>query len=162
MTKHHKSYNIQEVRLKIEQYCAYQDRCIHEVEQKLKPFNLQADEIENLIEGLINNKFIDENRFAQSYTRGSYRHKKWGWNKIKMNLKTKRISTSSIQHAYKEIDQEEYYQMIKAELTKKWPSIKGKSDFDKSTKLIRFGIGRGYEYDIISEILKSFDVEFDD
>ncbi len=101
---------------------------------RLKSYDLQPNEVEHLINGLIDDKFINNTRYAQSYTRGSYRHKKWGWNKIKVNLLSKKIDNESIQLAYKEIDQEEYLQMITSELVKKWPMIKGKSEFDKTNK----------------------------
>ena len=157
MTKHHKSYNLEEIKLKIEQFCAYQDRCRSEVEQKLKPFNLSTEETQTLIDYLVDNKFIDEIRYVQSYTRGSYRYKKWGWNKIKANLNVKQVSSEYITYGYNEIDQTEYRDMIYAELKKKWPSVKGKSDFEKKNKLIRFGTGRGYEYDIISSFIESLE-----
>lgn len=153
MTKNQKSFYLQEVQVKIEQYCAYQDRCVYDVKQKLKTFDLCENEIIFLIEELTKQKFIDEERYAASYTRGSYRFKKWGWNKIKVNLISKKISDYHINLAFQEIDQQEYYTMISHELSKKWPSINGKSDFDKKNKLIRFGISRGYEYDIINDLI---------
>lgn len=157
MTKPQKQINLKDIQLKIEHYCAYQDRCRFEVEQKLQSFQLPSDDINNIINQLIDEKFLDEHRYAQSYTRGSYRHKKWGWNKIKANLLAKRLDHHIINIAYNEIDQNEYNQMVFEELNKKWPNIKAKSDFDKKNKLIRFGISRGYEYDIISSFIEQID-----
>jgi len=153
MTKSHNTNNIQDIQLKMEQYCAYQDRCKYEVEQKLKGFDLQYDEVTQIIQNLLDHKFINETRYALSYTRGSYRYKKWGWNKIKMNLVAKKIDGNNLNLAYLEINQEEYIEMITAELSKKWLAVKGKSEFDKTNKLIRFGISRGYEYDYIMDII---------
>lgn len=158
MTKHHKTYNLQEIKLKIEQYCAYQDRCKYEVEQKLRTFNLSMGEIDTLINTLVDLKFIDELRYVQAYTRGSYRHKKWGWNKIKVNLIAKQIDREYIETGYLEIDKTEYKEMIYAELTKKWPTIKANSDFEKRNKLIRFGTSRGYEYDFIASFIDSMTI----
>ncbi len=154
MTKPQKQISLKEIQLKIEQYCAYQDRCKFEVEQKLKSFHIPLEDINNIMDRLINEKFIDEIRYAQSYTRGSYRHKKWGRNKIKANLIAKKIDNKITNIAFNEIDTEEYNLMIFHELSKKWPSIKANSDFDKKNKLIRFGISRGYEFDIISSFLE--------
>ena len=159
MTKHQKSFSLQEVQIKIEQFCAYQDRCIYDVKQKLKAYDLSEEDVNVLIEALTKHKFIDEKRYVLSYTRGSYRFKKWGWNKIKVNLMAKKIDDQYLNLAFDEIDQEEYYIMISDELHKKWPTIKGKSDFDKKNKLIRFGISRGYEYDIINDIMSTMTLQ---
>lgn len=144
-----KIYDLKEARLKIEQYCVYQDRCHMEVEKKLKSYGLNQESIDFLMELLIEDKFVNEERYARAFTRGSYRHKKWGWNKIKMNLKQKQIGSYCIKQAFKEIDQTEYREMIGYQLQKKWSGIKGDSSYEKEVKLTRFGISRGYEYEII-------------
>ncbi len=158
MTNNHKIHSLQDIKLKIEQYCVYQDRCQYEVEQKLKPYNLNNEEIDIIIKDLINQKFLNEVRYVQSYTRGSYRYKKWGWNKIKANLLAKHIARPHIDKGYLEIDQNEYKEIIYTELLKKWPNVKAKSDFEKKNKLIRFGTGRGYEYDIINAFLETLNI----
>lgn len=159
MTNSHKTYNLKDIELKIEQFCAYQDRCKYDVEQKLKTFNIRSEDVDNIINNLVEQKFLDEIRYVQSYTRGSYRYKKWGWNKIKANLSSKRISNDIIQKGYNEIDLDEYAEMISTELSKKWPTIKGKTEFDKKNKLIRFGISRGYEYDYITSFTDQIPLE---
>lgn len=150
MTNIKKVYELKEAQLKIEQYCVYQDRCHFEVEEKLKSYGLIELSVDVIMESLIENKFLDEERFARSFTRGSYRHKKWGWNKIKMHLKNKRLTSYCIKKGKEEIILEEYLQMIEYELSKKWKSITGKSHYEKVNKLTRFGISRGYEYEFIT------------
>jgi len=161
LTKSKKVYDIEMAKLKIEQYCVYQDRCHSEVEEKLKSFGLIQNVIDVLMESLIENKFLDEERYARAYTRGAYRHKKWGWVKIKNQLKQKGLTSYCIKKSYEEIDQEEYNEMIQYQLKKKWQTIKGKNKYDKINKLTRFGLTRGYEYETITSLLNDIVTEED-
>jgi regulatory protein len=149
-----KVYDLQEAKVKIEQYCVYQDRCFLEVEQKLKSYGLIQVSIDFLIDHLMENNFVNEERFARSFVRGAYRHKKWGRKKIIQALKLKQLTQKCISIGLEEIDREEYFGMIEHELKKKANSTKAKSEYEKKNKILRFGLSRGYEYDIMMDILE--------
>ena len=104
-----KKYNIKEAIERIQSYCALQDRCRWEVEKKIKEWGVKEDIIENILSDLILEKFIDEQRFAESFCRGKFRIKRWGKIKIKNELKLRKISVSCINKGLEQIDDKEYY-----------------------------------------------------
>ena len=101
-----KSYSSKEVRQKLEHYCAYQDRCHQEVYQKMFSFSLTTYEKEELMVYLIDNNFLNEERFAKSFTRGKHNYKNWGKIRIVNELKFRKISQYNINLALKEITTE--------------------------------------------------------
>ena len=94
--------------LKLQHYCAYQDRCHQEVRTKLLDIKVYGDELENIMTDLIRDDFLNEERYAKSYCRGKFRMKKWGKNKILQGLKLKRISAYCIKKGMTEIEDDEY------------------------------------------------------
>ena len=83
-----KSYTFDEIKLKLVNYCVYQDRCHAEVEQKMREFVLIPEAKEEIILYLLKENYLNEERFTRSYIRGKFYIKSWGKNKIKMHLKT--------------------------------------------------------------------------
>ena len=136
---------------KIEHFCAYQERCHQEVEKKLKSYGLIPLAIDHLMEQLIDEDFLDEERFARAYARGSFRHKKWGWKKIELELKKRNISTYCREKAYSEIDLDEYRLLLSSVLEKK--EVKGHSRYQKEQKLIKYAMSRGFEYELTRSVL---------
>ena len=114
-----KQYTPGEALQKIAAFCAYQERNQKEVEQKLKSYGLDEDEAGEIIIRLSREKLLDEERFAQAFVRGHYRHKKWGRRRIMQELKQKGISEYCIKSGLKEIDGEEYYQFLVEAMEKK-------------------------------------------
>ena len=90
------SLTTNEIISKLEYYCSYQDRCHKEVEQKLRSFTLLSELKEQIIVHLIENKYIDEERFAKSFARGKHNYKGWGKNRIVQELKFREISKRNI------------------------------------------------------------------
>ena len=119
-----KVFTVDEVKKKLEYYCAYQDRCHQEVEKKLSQFRLIPEARELILIHLIQNDFLNEQRFAQSFARGKFRIKKWGKKRITQELKFRNISAYNIKSAMKEIDDEDYYQTLQALANSKLKSIK--------------------------------------
>jgi len=149
---HKKSYTISEARLKAEHYCIYQDRCQYELEVKLKEMGMIPLAVDEILIDLIQNDFVNEERFARSYTRGKYRIMKWGRIKIKQGLKAKRISDYCIKKGWEEIDLDEYFTILEQLAQSKWAVTKG-SNYEKYGKVKRFLWSRGFETDLISEVL---------
>lgn len=142
-----------EAKAKLEWYCAYQERCMQEVEKKLADWGFYGEQTDNLIADLIVNNFLNEERYASAYVSGKVRIKKWGRIKIKLNLKQKKISEYSTKKAFKEIDEDEYLENINTLATKKFEIVKGKNKWDKKAKVQRFLISKGYENELIYEVL---------
>jgi len=140
---------------KAEHYCAYQERSQQEVRNKLYDYGLKSNEVEELISDLIQNNFLNEERFARTYALGKFRMKQWGRIKIKMGLKAKKVSDKLIVKALKELDDEDYMNTLSAILTKKAAQIHEADSFKRKNKLVQYGLMRGYENDIIFDVLKS-------
>ena len=99
-----KTYTIKEALVKLQKYCAYQDRCHKEVEQKLTQMRMIPKAIEQIIVDLIQNNYLNEERFAKAYVRGKFSIKKWGKVRLTLELKQRQISKYVIKTALAEID----------------------------------------------------------
>ena len=144
-TDQHKSYTVKEATLKLMQFCAYRDRSQKEVEEKLKELRMIPMACEEIIIKLMQEDFLNEERFARSFVRGKFRIKKWGRNKIKQELKLREISSPIIKLAFTEIEEEEYKQTLKELAEKKFRLIKEPNAFKKRKKLSDYLLQKGYE-----------------
>ncbi len=144
---------------KAEHYCAYQERAQQEIRDKLYEWGLWSDDVEGIISELIETNFLNEERFTQAYVSGKFNIKQWGKVKIKQGLKLKRIPDKMIQRALNGIDLDDYLNAILSAAQKKAPLIKEKDAFKRRYKLVTFLMGRGFERDLIIEVLKDNDLE---
>lgn len=142
---------------KLRKYCAYQDRCHKEVRTKLLSLKVYGEELEEIISALIQDNFLNEERFARSYARGKFRIKKWGLNKIKQQLKLRQISEYCIKKAEEEIDRTEYRETLQVILEAQMEKNKNLSFLLSRDKAIKYALGRGYEAKLIYEIIKSLE-----
>ena len=139
---------------KIKQYCAYQERCHSEVKTKLYSFGLNKNEVEEIVYLLITENYLNEERFAIMYAGGKFRMKQWGKNKIKQFLKFKQVSDYCIKKALMEIDEKDYRNTFYKLADQKIKSLKGeKNIFTKKRKLQDFLIRKGYESQLITEVV---------
>ena len=134
---------------RIKNYCALQDRCQWDVLQKLREWGLQQATKDHILEILITNKFIDEERFSTSFCRGKFSIKNWGKRKIINELKRKQISSICINTGLKEIDEKEYDLVLEKLFYQKEGSIKDKNQFIRKTKIANFLIQRGFENNLV-------------
>lgn len=155
MSSDKKSYTFEEIKQKLVNYCAYQDRCHAEVEQKMKEFLLIPEAKEELFLFLINENYLNEERFARSYTRGKFYMKKWGKNKIKLHLKQKQITEKLILKSFEEINDLDYQNAIKYFIEKLKPTYKGLQEFQKNHKIVKYLLSKGYEYEVVASLLLS-------
>lgn len=139
---------------KAEHYCAYQERSQQEVREKLYSFNLYSKEVEDIISQLIQNNFLNEERFAIAFALGKFRIKHWGRIKIRQSLKLKRVSEALIRKAINQIDAEDYYATLQKLIAKKNDVLNEKNSFKRKNKLILYALSRGFERDLIMDILK--------
>jgi regulatory protein len=149
--------SINEVINKLEYYCSYQDRCHKEVEQKIRNLTLIPELKEKVIVHLIENKYIDEERFAKSFTRGKHNYKGWGKIRIVQELKFREISKRNIDLALQELPNEVYLENFHALSEKNWDSIKERKGQKKNKKFVDFLLRKGYETSLIFEKLRELD-----
>lgn len=141
--------------LKAESWCAYQERSQQEVRNKLYDWNLFPNEVEEIISELISTNFLNEERFAHAYTSGKFKIKKWGKLKIKQGLKLKKVPDKLIQKALNGIEMDEYLAILLAAAEKKGATILEKDALKKKYKLISYLQSKGFENDLIFDVLKA-------
>lgn len=140
---------------KVLHYCAYQDRCTQEVRTKLATFDMPDSEKEKIVKLLVDEGYLDDERYASTFVRSKIHLKKWGVNKIKMSLKMKGISDEIIGNALSEIDPEIYKdELIKVLKAKK---INVSDPYKKKAKLAQYAIQKGYEPSLVWDALRHFD-----
>jgi regulatory protein len=143
---------------KAEHFCAYQERSQQEARDKLYEWGLWPDAVEQVISQLIEGSFLNEDRFAKAYTRGKFSQKAWGRIKIKQGLKLKRVPDVLIKKALLTIDLDDYLAALTRLLDKKAGTITEKNVLKRRYKLQQYAMGRGYEADLIAEVLKVNDL----
>lgn len=142
---------VSEATKKIEYYCAYQERCHKEVVEKLVSYGMFSDAREHIIAHLIEENYLNEERFAKSFARGKFKIKKWGKNRIVQELKHRNISKYNIQIALKEISEKEYLRTLDSIAKKRWLEIKESHPLKKKKKLVSYLMYRGWESHLIYE-----------
>jgi len=140
---------------KAEHFCAYQERAQQEVRDKLYDWGLWPDAVENIIVQLIGGNFLNEERFARSYVQGKFKQKGWGRIKIKQGLKIKKIPDNLLKKALLTIDGDEYFEMLTKILSKKAALLTEKVPYKRRYKLQQYALSRGFESDLIIDVLKN-------
>ena len=134
-------------------YCAIQDRCISEMQLKLRYWNINSDFNRNIIDKLVAEDFLDEKRFAINYAGGKFRIKGWGKLKIAAGLKSRSVPAELVQLALSLIETEEYTKFLASLLKKKLKQLGGNTIANRQ-KAIFFAASRGFEPALIATLLK--------
>ena len=151
--QNNKVYTIKEATERIQAYCAIQDRCQWGVERKMKEWGISDEVIENILTDLILEKFVDEQRFAESFCRGKFRIKKWGKVKIENELKIRKISNNCINKGLLQIENKEYMKVLKDLYLKKRDSLKDTNQFIRKGKIAKHLHQKGFESNLIWELI---------
>jgi len=151
--KANKTYPLREAQIALEYYCSYQERSHKEVAQKLNKMGLIPQAIERITTSLLQNDFLNEERFAKSFARGKFRINKWGKIKIKQHLHQKGVSKANINIGLQEINEEEYLQTLHDLAKKKSNLLKENNVYKKKQKLIQYLYQKGFETTLISELV---------
>lgn len=140
---------------KLRHYCSYQERCHAEVKEKLYSFGLFKQTVEECISQLIEESYLNEERFAIQFAGGKFRMKQWGRQKIKQALKQKRVSEYCIRKGLQEIDAEQYSKTLQKLAAQKWRTVKGPgiTKYVKMQKTTTFLLQRGFEPELIRQVL---------
>lgn len=139
---------------RIYSFCAYQERTHQEVKNKLYGYGLYRDDVEELLSHLIEEKFLNEERFAKTYVGGKFRIKGWGRQKITNALEGKGVTSNCIRIGLKEIDEKDYLYTLKTILKKKIATIESENVFVIRDKAGRYAISRGYEPELVWREIK--------
>jgi regulatory protein len=143
----------------IQHYCAFQERCHSEVRYKLLELNFRGADLEEAMATLVEEGFLNEERYAQSYIGGKFRIKHWGRKKIIQELKKKKVSDYCIKKGLKEIDDETYLEVLKTLAFKKYTElINDKNIWIRKQKTQRYLLQKGFETDLIQDVLKEIEM----
>jgi regulatory protein len=143
-----------EARQKIRRYCAYQERSHQEVRAKLLTYGLNADDVDRIVVDLIDDDFLNEERFAKAFAGGKFRMKKWGRLKIAHALEAKGVTSNCIKIGLKEIDADDYETSLKEFLETKVREITTENLFARRDKISKSATQKGYEPDLVWKFLK--------
>jgi len=144
------SFILPQILAKIQNYCAYQERCHQEVKTKLYEWGCSTETVDDVLVKLIETGFLNEERFAKAFAGGKFRTKKWGRLKIIRELKLRKISDYCIKYGLKEIDEDLYLQTLHVLIQKKTSS---KLNWQEEQKLTQWLMGKGFELELIRESL---------
>ena len=143
---------------RLEHFCAFRERCGQEVGQKLSELKVPAAKTGVIMKHLKENGFLDDARFARSFSGSKFRNNKWGRIKIRYELKNRNIPDNVIREALEAISEEDYLKTIRELILKKQEEIKTGKHLNIREKIITFVTGKGFEFDQISEALKELKI----
>ena len=138
----------------VKQFCVYRERCHSEVKEKLYSLGLYKNDVEQLMAQLIEENYLNEERFAKQYAGGKFRMNQWGRVKIKYALRQKQVSDYSIKKGLKEISESDYKKTLQKLAEQKLKTLKGeKNIFVKKKKLQDYLLQKGYEGELVGEVI---------
>ena len=133
--------------------CSTAEHCSHEMIEKMQRWQLANDAQARIIEYLVKEKYIDDERYARFFAKDKIRYNKWGRRKVEQAMWLKHIDGDIQRDVLDDIDDEEYLAVLRPLLKTKRKSVKASSDYEMNMKLIRFAMGRGFTMDIIRQCL---------
>ena len=137
---------------KLKHYCGYQERCHSEVKEKLYQLGVWKKDHDQIIADLIEQGYLNEERFAIAFAGGRFRVKEWGRVKIKYELKQKQVSDYSIRQALKQINEEEYLELLKKLAEEKYASLKNEQWMVRKKKTMDYLMQRGFEGELARRV----------
>ena len=143
----------QEAYLQLAALCAQAEHCQQEMRDKMRRWELDETVQNRIIDRLIKERYVDDERYARAFVKDKIRYNKWGRRKVQQALWMKRIDADIQQQVLDEIDEKEYLDVLRPLLKQKRKSIKAESDYELNQKLVRFALGRGFGFDIIRQCL---------
>lgn len=141
---------------KMAKYCAYQERCVKDVTDKLKTYDIPLEAKKEILDYLLDNRFVNDERFAKSFVRGKINQSGWGLNKIRFHLMQKGIAKEIIDESLGQTDEEIYRQKLIDILKVKSKTVKAETDFERKRKLAAYAMQKGFEGSLVWEVLKEF------
>ena len=152
----------QEAYLQLAALCAQAEHCEQEMRDKMRRWELDETVQNRIVERLIKERYVDDERYARAFVKDKIRYNKWGRRKVQQALWQKRIDADIQQRVLDEIEEKEYLDILRPLLKQKRKSIKAESDYELNQKLVRFALGRGFGFDIIRQCLNVDDIDIED
>ena len=152
----------QEAYLQLASLCAQAEHCQQEMRDKMRRWELDEMVQNRIIERLIKERYIDEERYARAFVKDKIRYNKWGRRKVQQALWLKHIDTDIQQRVLDEIGEKEYLDVLRPLLKQKRKGIKAANDYELNQKLVRFALGRGFGFDIIRQCLDVDDIDVEE
>ena len=147
---------------KLVDWCNKAERCQFDLERKLKLWGSDSEFIKSCIARLQKSNLFNDARFASAFAHDKSSLQRWGIQKIKMHLKVRNIADEIIKEALSILETDIHSENIRELATRKWPSIKGKTDYERTSKLIQFLMRKGFTYDSIRKELTATDFNLDE
>ena len=158
-----KQMSEQEALLRLTSLCSTAEHCSHEMLEKMRRWEIDEDAQTRIMEYLVKEKYIDDERYARFFAKDKIRYNKWGRRKVEQAMWQKHIDTDIQQRVLDDVDEEEYLAILRPLLKSKRKAVKASSDYEMNMKLIRFAMGRGFTMDVIRQCLDNDDYdEIDD
>ena len=142
-----------ELQNKAMQLCSRREYCRKDMLEKAVSWGCTPAEARELIDFLVEEKYVDERRYTEAFVRDKLRFNKWGRVKIAYMLRTQNIDKDIIMNVLSEIDETEYIEMLTGELQKKYRSVQRGTASEIKGKLFRFASSRGFETEIVNEAI---------
>ena len=152
----------QEAYLQLAALCAQAEHCEQEMRDKMRRWELDETVQNRIINRLIKERYVDDERYARAVVKDKIRYNKWGRRKVQQALWLKHIDDDIQQRVLDEIEEKEYLDILRPLLKQKRKSIKAESDYELNQKLVRFALGRGFGFDIIRQCLNVDDIDIED
>ena len=148
-----KTYTKEQALQKLKHYCAYQERCHQEVRDKLFQLGCLVKDHDEVISTLIQENYLNEERFAIAFAGGKWRVKRWGRVKIKYELKLKQVSPYCIKKAMQEVDEDEYLSVLQRLAEEKYATLKNNQHIIRKKKTIDHLTAKGFESDLVRAVV---------
>ena len=152
----------EEAFLQLAALCANAEHCQYEMLEKMKRWELSDEAQARVMARLIEERYVDDRRYARAFVKDKIRYNKWGHRKVQQGLWMKRIDKEIQDEVLDDIDEKEYLDVLKPLLKQKRKSIKANSDYELNQKLVRFAYGRGFTFDIIRQCLDVSNIDEDE
>jgi regulatory protein len=143
----------QEAYLQLAAMCAQAEHCEQEMRDKMKRWGVEPDAQDRVVARLVKERYIDNERYVRAFVKDKIRYNKWGRRKVMQALWMKRIDDDIQHRVLDEIDDKEYIDVLIPLLKQKRKTIKAKSDYELNQKLVRFALGRGFDFGIIRQCM---------
>ena len=149
----------QEAYLRLAELCAQAEHCEYEMQEKMRRWEIADDAQARVMQRLITERYVDDERFARAFANDKVKYNKWGRRKVEQAMWLKHIAEDIRQRVLDSIDDEEYIAILRPLLQQKRRSVKAHNDYELRQKLIKFAIGRGFTMDIIKQCISIDDEE---
>ena len=146
-----------EALLRLSSLCSQAEHCAYEMTEKMARWELSDEEQARVMEYLVSNKFVDDERFARVFVLDKIRYNKWGRRKVAQALWMKRIDADISRRVLDAVSPDEYLAVLRPLLESKRRSTRAASSYELNMKLMRFALGRGFDAGEVRQCLDGAD-----